>query len=733
MAFENKQTHPAITKHAVDRSVLAEGYLNEQLGLSSDLNTMLELTDDFRDRIQMRVLQEPNFSWDKSSLSIREWLMEGSSLEDVPNPRARHHFHDPIRDHGLDNSDGPAWLMNLLYFGSQHSYPKYHAFTAMGISDLDIARGTHFWSEPAPVYRNWCDWPRARDLFYDALTVSSESDRQKTLGSMFVTLGHICHLLEDMGVPAHTRNDFIWGHLVAGFHKKITGAKNPWYKGGHPFEAWLEEQIVNDGNEIPSVYLNRLMDSTPVFSKLEHYWDTNICEPSGVAQWQGDSPGWPGTSFGNPPPEKAWGLVECTNYQFLSYSTIFKSGDLQSFPHPAKEHTRVDWYLTGPDGAKQYYRIGYDIPHLARSTYSAYLLGDIAFWNTDTTEEKRVYENYAKRTIPRTIDYTTGLLNYFFRGRLSVEAECVECDVFEITITNKSSNSGTPQTLKGGDFELYWEDGTGNRAEVPDFGIDGGWTSSSTLAYDEDITAAFTKPMAGEPVKYILVYRGNICENPAAPDPDDEIAIAVAVFTPPSDDCCVKGACCDYETENCSITTEEDCPYTWLGENTVCDDCREPLEHIYITFDGMANCDCLYCDHGWGIWESWVFESYAECVNGTHLLTLDSDNYWTAYYDCGDFFDSAILWWTAIGGEPCSKNVPADGCQLFKIYVKRIEAEVIVGVQCNYMDYFHGRFLVDGNSIAGQCSNTLSCGSNDCDTIPNWYIPTESGTATVWY
>ncbi|PKL50908.1 MAG: hypothetical protein CVV39_00920 [Planctomycetes bacterium HGW-Planctomycetes-1] len=134
-----------------------------------------------------------------------------------------------------------------------------------------------------------------------------------------------------------------------------------------------------------------------------------------------------------------------------------------------------------------------------------------------------------------------GWLINFFRGRLSVEAECIECDVFELTITNKSDNSGFPQTLKGGDFELYWEDAAGNRAEVPDFGIDSGWTSSSTLVYDGTVTATFIKPTAGEPVKYILVYRGNICENPNQPDADDENAIAVTVFTPPSDNCC--GVC----------------------------------------------------------------------------------------------------------------------------------------------------------------------------------------------
>jgi len=537
-AFENKQTHPAITKHAVDRSVLADGYLNEQLGLEDNLSTVLELTDDFKDRINMRVSQQPGFNWNKSSISIRDWLVEGSSLEDVPNPRARHHFHDPIRDDGLNNMNGPGWLMDLLYFGSGYTYPAYSEFTAAGISALDTARGTHFWTEPSPVYRNWCDWPRARELFDFALASPSKDDRRKNLGSMFITLGHICHLLEDMGVPAHTRNDFIWGHLVAGFHKNITGAKDPWYKGGHPFEAWMEEQIINDGNEIPSIYLNRLMDSPPAFSKLEHYWDTGICLESGIPQWQGDSPGWPGTGFGNPPPEKSWGLAECTNYQFLSYSTMFKNSGLQSFPHPAKAHTRLDWYSI--DGKKKYYRIGYEVPHLARSTFTAYMAnaaGVSLSLMPDTPEDRKVYEDYAKRTIPRTVDYTTGLINYFFRGRLSVEPNCAgpDCAQIEVYIINDSNNSDAPQTLKGGTFGLYWDDEEETRAEISGFNVPG-WDSASTLNYGQSVTGQFTKPTPSSEhqiSKYILVYKGQINANPAEPDPDDPDAIAVDIFGPP--------------------------------------------------------------------------------------------------------------------------------------------------------------------------------------------------------
>jgi hypothetical protein len=525
LAWENKLTHPAITEKAIERSVLND-FLNNQLGLNDGLETQLELTGQFQNNINTRVAQEPEFEWDnKTKVSILEWLRRGSSLEDVPNPRARHHFHDPIRNAGLNNSDANQKVLNLIWLFSKLLYPDYWGFDTTGLSTLDRAKGLDGnWGNE---YLNYYNWVYARSLFYAALTWESKSEREKFLGSMFVTLGHICHLLEDLGVPAHTRNDFIWGHMVGGIFTK----NRPIKEGGNPFEVWMQEQIKNNGEQIPGAYLARLMDTPPAFDKLDDYWDAGICEPSGVAQWQGDSPGWPDTGFGNPPPEKDWGLAECSNYQFLSYSTIFKNSGLQSFPHPAKEHTRVDWYPTGPDGERQYYRMGYDVPHLARVNYLTFYAWLIPIYTIEipTTEEERVFEDYAKRTIPRTIDYTTGLINYFFRGRMSVEPNWANPNIVVLTITNDSNNSGVPQVLKGGLFELYGDDRDGNRADVYDFVV-AGWGPGSVLDYNDTVTATFTKP--ADAAAYTLVYKGDICENPSDTDPYDPNALAVAVFRP---------------------------------------------------------------------------------------------------------------------------------------------------------------------------------------------------------
>jgi hypothetical protein len=316
-----------------------------------------------------------------------------------------------------------------------------------------------------------------------------------------------------MGVPAHTRNDFLFGHYRSIY-------KWDW---DNPLETWVEERIEANSGQCP------WSGSGPVvFDKLSKYFDTNIYNGS----YLGD---------GQVPPG-AWGLSECTNYQFLSLSTVFDCfGSLYQFPHPAKEHTSL-LFSSVPDGFKVYFDgSNYGVTHLARDSYTRYVGGRYGFSgpsidSTITTDDLNVFEDYAEITIPRTINYASGLINYFFRGRLSVEPNCLDGNDVQLIITNESSNSGVQQTLKGGTFELYWDDEDGERNEVTDFTVDG-WGPSSTLGYGQSVTGQFACPEY-EAEEYTLVYKGAISENPADSDPDDLDTIAICKVETP-ENCCI--------------------------------------------------------------------------------------------------------------------------------------------------------------------------------------------------
>ena len=301
-AWCGKYTHTSLTEKAIsnnNQSILDE-YLKEQLDIEQGLGCELSLdqsTIPESDRIPNDQLEERISSILPLSPSVMDLSKAGSHLEDVPTPRSKHHFHDPYRNAGLENkTEHPNWAAAfktatyVWYWGD-------NLFDLTGAACLRRALGTEEpqWEEE---YENYFAWPDTRDYFYRALTQESEAAREHYLALTFLSLGHVLHLLEDMSVPAHARNDFIEAHFRGLYPGGI----------GNPLESWVEEQIEDNGGNIPSDWLDGWTANAKVFSKLADYWDVNDY----IGQYVGTSPLFD------------WGLSEQTNYQFLSKSTIFR-------------------------------------------------------------------------------------------------------------------------------------------------------------------------------------------------------------------------------------------------------------------------------------------------------------------------------------------------------------------------------------------------------------------------
>jgi hypothetical protein len=318
-AFSGK-THKALTEKAVQDSTV-NNYLMNNLSMNQGLGAMLLLDqstvpepnrippDQFEERIFPELPSNP--------CTIMDFLKAGANLEDVPLPRARHHFHAPIANTGvsppnpnagLDNKTDHPELANHINKLSNIIYGL--SFDVTGASALKRASGTE---DPnwETEYQNYFAWPDIRDYFYKALTEESSATREHYLALMFLSLGHTVHLLEDMGVPAHTRNDFISGH----YRNAINN--------GNPFENWVEDRVEANGGQSPWSGSGLV-----VFDKLAKYFDADVY----AGAYLGD---------GILPPE-TWGLSACSNYQFLSTSTMFGcSGTKYQFPNPGKPNTMI--------------------------------------------------------------------------------------------------------------------------------------------------------------------------------------------------------------------------------------------------------------------------------------------------------------------------------------------------------------------------------------------------------
>ncbi len=106
---------------------------------------------------------------DKITDSEKELIIKGAINEDKPPIRALNHFYDPIHK--------------------------------IGIKGYGTAIKWVFDKESINTY-NWSN----------AITSYARGEKEKSL----ITLGHLLHLLEDLSVPAHTRNDAHIGDGIKG-------------------------------------------------------------------------------------------------------------------------------------------------------------------------------------------------------------------------------------------------------------------------------------------------------------------------------------------------------------------------------------------------------------------------------------------------------------------------------------------------------------------------------------
>ncbi|MFH1255109.1 MAG: hypothetical protein V1667_01395, partial [bacterium] len=148
----------------------------------------------------------------------KEWIIKGSINEDA-DPRYMNHFYDPTTGKGLDGWDAYKQFNIKVQGKSAKQWAK----------TQDSATGDYSESVILKNYQNG-DLSRA-----------------------YQGIGHILHLIEDMAVPAHTRND-------------------P-HAAGDPYEQWVEQYGTIDSSRLNFLAVDNL-DQT--FDELAHYSHNNF-------------------------------------------------------------------------------------------------------------------------------------------------------------------------------------------------------------------------------------------------------------------------------------------------------------------------------------------------------------------------------------------------------------------------------------------------------------------------
>jgi hypothetical protein len=450
-------------------------------------------------------------------------MVVGSGFEDnadepgdVGGKRSYNHFYDPLDNtfnKGL--SDFPPDVRALVGINS---------FTWGSVSNCvghDFTYGLHGVLLPPPIppaeffpganvnTSNIWSWQNARGYEWLGLTAANQSLRHTNLLFMFQSVGQVMHLLEDTTQPQHVRNE---QHVE----------KSTWQS---PFEDYGLSNVASLN------YQHAMLDWRGAgFTKLEDFWDRHLYNGSAAAL-KADVNG--GTS--------TLGLAEWCNGNFLGvrhlYGEYFPKTSISYYPYPSlftstsfqKVRANLGYgvrpvVLTDGTFANRVYidKTGDGITFSNHSVLT--YLGAYARYNgpyiqvASTIRDANVLAAYHSQVIPKAVKYSAGLLDYFFRGNISITP--TNFNPTNLVVTNLVVNDSY-QSFSGGAFHLYWDDSSSNRYEITNgFST----TYSGSLETSGSITMAFTKTNA---VEYLLVYQGSI----GTSDPvDSGIAIIAKSF-----------------------------------------------------------------------------------------------------------------------------------------------------------------------------------------------------------
>jgi hypothetical protein len=320
----------------------------------------------------------------KRSATIKEWIKDGGQAEDGRNLGLRYfnHFHDPLR----------AW-----------------EDAGWGGSDSSIA-----WSqdEGPMIDNNVYSWGDVRTYYYNALVYGTENYWAKT----FRGVGQLIHLVSDLAVPAHVRQDIHPGWLDFLFYK----LKSDFY------EEWTKENSDHLENNI-----NGIKISSEIFNQAnpQSTTETEIAPVAISALWDQNV-----YNIGTDPDitlTSQVGLAEYTNANFLSQDSMF-----EGYEYPQDNGNwieTIDWLDPSIEVAEdslsdhRYYimsDIGEANPiRLAGASFitrESCLYGNVAAPHNFYQLDDRVMEDYANVLVPRAIGYSAALIDYFFRGKLAI-------------------------------------------------------------------------------------------------------------------------------------------------------------------------------------------------------------------------------------------------------------------------------------------------------------------------
>jgi hypothetical protein len=523
-------THKLISVEAINRSVLSpDRDVLKNLGLKPFLDEDGEFF--------------PN-SEGSQPKTILDLVQDGAGFEDdLPGSRFVHHFYDPVHDIPLTLAPGDKEGSSILFGGWLADPIRSPDWILEDRGDISVQEFS---------------FKDARLHFLCALTGGTDPQCQakgflhteQEWGRTFQTLGHLIHHIQDMAQPQHTRNERhplspqnIYEHYTACRHEDpakcpadspfpLTGydpvsfdtAREFWVNEGKGLAEFSNTNFVTrDSNFILSLDAPR---NSPI-QESDIRPDPRYPSPNGLQATIIERDAGPSD------------LNILKDIGFLPIDPTPLAGKMYFVKTPITDH--YDSSQSGDNDATSTYSI-YDEDLLKYYDPVPYydplddLSGPAGYRTRAIFSVNRFTMSAAHEfLIPRAVGYSAGLINYFFRGKLSVVTDAGPAQI---------KNDGLDPLH--GTFTLYYDDAAGTRHPVfdeqgkplsqptPEAGLAAG-TTMGLPAFDLPSNPA--PKTAGE---YMLVFQGDMGEEKAPRDSQGKrlaggaVAAKVVTIPPPS-------------------------------------------------------------------------------------------------------------------------------------------------------------------------------------------------------
>ncbi len=421
-AYDPGSTHAGMTQRAAEYQHRLHFWLKHVQGLALGAYEPIRLDVDRLDpairylvRRHLRDLDpvqgyRPDDQWFDRA---QAWLTAGSVLEGMPFSRGRNHFLDPRTGKGLHNATGRdalSFRLRVLDFmegrGNFGGIWTGANFNLTGPSVLKWARDRYNPYRLETHYRHRLA----------ALVSRTPAERRSHLAMALLTAGALLHLIQDMAVPAHVRNDFVTTYLAEQSNITLNRA------------SAYEQQVLRAYGRagIPAV-----KGQVPTFKRFNDFF-TNKAHT---------------------------GLADQTQRGFFSLGSLPKSRHLMGSDTPARIMKLVrktqpyplprvgDLALRDSIDHGLYYGTQ-DNPYLF--AYRVTRAGQLEF-----QLDKKCYAATAERLVPQAVRFSAGLLAYLLRGSLTIKTADAKIQI---------RHSGP--ALSGGTVQILWESASGQRIRI---------------------------------------------------------------------------------------------------------------------------------------------------------------------------------------------------------------------------------------------------------------------------